>query len=323
VTGLVALTSASARSSDPGHRTTRPVDTLVVGVPNGSMESMTFTKRLPGLDTDRAVWRAIGEHPDYVAVDSAFGSTGGPPGDYYGPGDTFTVTDLRTGMAEEKTIAGVLSNAQAFYSPLTPTSFPVVTSAQAVEAEFGPAARVASGLVGTAAGVSPEQLGKRLQAGYLSSSLVSTPLADSVRRLFDGSRAFFQLMEGFLALGLLVGITGLGVVMVRAVRERRRTIGILRALGFRSSTIQRSFVLESGFVALEGILLGSVLGVLTSWLMYEKSAAFAGIRTGFPVMWLTVSLMGLVTLVASLLATLGPARRAARIAPAIATRVSD
>jgi hypothetical protein len=31
-------------------------------------------------------------------------------------------------------------------------------------------------------------------------------------------------MQGFLALGLLVGVTGLGVVTVRAVRERRRTL---------------------------------------------------------------------------------------------------
>jgi putative ABC transport system permease protein len=199
----------------------------------------------------------------------------------------------------------------------------VVTSAQSVEAQFGPAARVASGLVGTSAGLSPQEVGKRLQAGYLSSSLVATPLAETVRRLFDGNRAFFQLMEGFLALGLLVGIAGLGVVMVRAVRERRRTIGILRALGFRSSTVERAFVLESGFVAFEGILLGSLLGVLTGWLMYEKSAAFATIRTGFPVLWLSTAVLGLITLGASLLATLGPARRAARIAPAVATRVSD
>ncbi|MFG3510349.1 FtsX-like permease family protein [Streptomyces sp. NPDC047821] len=59
-------------------------------------------------------------------------------------------------------------------------------------------------------------------------------------------------MQGFLALGLLIGVTGLGVVMVRAVRERRRTIGILRALGFRARTVQRSFLWESAFIVCGG-----------------------------------------------------------------------
>ncbi|WP_031003465.1 ABC transporter permease [Streptomyces sp. NRRL F-5727] len=130
-------------------------------------------------------------------------------------------------------------------------------------------------------------------------------------------------MQGFLALGLGVGITGLGVVMVRAVRERRRTIGILRALGFRARTVRRSFLWESTFVAVEGIVLGSLLGVLTTWLMYRNSAAFAGLDGGFPVEWGSIGVLAAATFGASLLATLGPARRAAAIRPARAVRVSD
>lgn len=76
--------------------------------------------------------------------------------------------------------------------------------------------------------------------------------------------AFFRLMQGFLALGLLVGVSGLGIVMVRAVRERRRDIGVLRALGFQAGTIERAFLAESSFVALQGLVLGALLGVLTS-----------------------------------------------------------
>jgi putative ABC transport system permease protein len=76
-------------------------------------------------------------------------------------------------------------------------------------------------------------------------------------------------------------------------------------------------------MAFEGILLGSVLGILTTWLMYQKSAAFDGIQTGYPIMWATATVIGLVTLLASVIATLGPARRAARIRPALATRVAE
>jgi putative ABC transport system permease protein len=141
--------------------------------------------------------------------------------------------------------------------------------------------------------------------------------------MFAANKAFFQLMQGFLALGLLVGVVGLGVVMVRAVRERRRTIGVLRALGFRARTVARSFLFESALVAIEGIALGVVLSVATTWLMYQRSAAFDGIREGFPIVWGTIALLASATFVASLLATIGPARRAAGIKPAIAVRVAD
>ena len=59
---------------------------------------------------------------------------------------------------------------------------------------------------------------------------------------------FFLLMRTYLALGLVVGVAGIGVIMVRAVRERRRQVGVLRALGLpgrggaraRSSSSRRS-----------------------------------------------------------------------------------
>ena len=98
---------------------------------------------------------------------------------------------------------------------------------------------------------------------------------------------------------------------------------MLRALGFRARTVARSFLLESGLIAFEGIVLGCVLGVLTTWLMYQKSAAFDGIHNGFPIAWATLGLLATATFAASLLATIGPARRAAKIKPAVAVRVAD
>jgi putative ABC transport system permease protein len=323
IEAVAPLTSVAARSTDPGHRTAEPVDTIVVGVPGNSTRRMPFQKRLDRLSSDAAVWQALAAHPDYVVIDAFFGATGGPAGEYYRPGDTFAVTDPRTGLTQAKTIIGILRNATVFYSPLRPTAFPVVTSDTAVIRQFGSSATVSSALLHAAPSVSDDQLATNLQGRFLSASLVATPMANSIRRLFDANLAFFRLMEGFLALGLLIGITGLGVVMVRAVRERRRTIGILRALGFRSRTIERSFLIESAFVALEGVVLGSALGVLTTWLMYQKSAAFSGIQSGFPVMWGTAATMAIITLAASLVATLAPARRAARVLPALATRSAE
>ncbi|MFB7835168.1 ABC transporter permease [Streptomyces sp. NPDC056056] len=322
---VTPLVNAAGRATDPGHRSSQPLDTAVVGVPDGAITGITFRERLPGLTNDDAVWQALASDPGYVVLDGFFGSTGGPAGDYYDPGDTLTLTDPRTGRSEEKVIAGVLSNGLVFYpgTGAGSTTYPVVLSEQATRELFGTQAQNASALVRTSPGTSPDALATRLQGEQLSSSLVATPIESDIRRQFDSSTAFFRLMQGFLALGLGVGIIGLGVVMVRAVRERRRTIGILRALGFRARTVQRSFLWESSFIAVEGIVLGSLLGVLTTWLMYANSAAFEGLEGGFPVEWTSICVLAASTFAASLLATIGPARRAAAIRPALAVRVTE
>jgi FtsX-like permease family len=67
-----------------------------------------------------------------------------------------------------------------------------------------------------------------------------------------------------MGLGLIVGIAALGVISARAVVERRQQIGILRALGFRRRMIQLSFLIESSFIAVTAIFVGTGLGLIIS-----------------------------------------------------------
>jgi len=326
VQSVAPLTVITAGATDPGRRTTAPLRTVVVGLPAQSMVTgFKLYARLPGQADDKAVWSLVARDGRYVVLDRFFGATGGPPGEAYKPGDTFWLTDPGTGRGQQKTIAGVLQDGTSFYNVgFAPSgAFPVVMSATGVHDQFGSAAQVSSALLRVAPGIDESALLSSLQGKFISSSLVATSVRQVVERMFAANRGFFQLMLGFLALGLVVCLTGLGVVMVRAVRERRRTIGVLRALGFRTGTVHRSFMLESSFIALEGILLGVGLSVLTSWLLVRNSTAFEGLGGGFVIDWPTISVLVVSTFVASLLVTAGPARRAARILPALAVRVDN
>jgi putative ABC transport system permease protein len=138
---------------------------------------------------------------------------------------------------------------------------------------------------------------------------------------FTMTTQVFQLFEGYLALGLLVGIAGIAVVMIRAVRERRRPIGTLRAIGYPSVTIGRSFAVETGFIALEGTIIGASLALLTLYTLVTRSDAMGD--TVFAVPWLPLAILLVATVVASLLATLAPALSATRIRPAVALRTTD
>ena len=122
-----------------------------------------------------------------------------------------------------------------------------------------------------------------------------------------------------MGLGLLVGVAALGVVSFRSVVERRQAIGVLRAIGFRSSMIRTQFLIESTFISLLGIVLGMILGSLTSWnIIKEINEQFGGLE--FTIPWSTIAVIVSITYVFSLLTTYWPARQAAQIYPAEALR---
>jgi putative ABC transport system permease protein len=325
VAAVAPLSAAKAKVTDLGRL--GATDVVAVGATPAITQGGLFPleERMAGLGDDRAVWRKVLTDPRYVIADRYLRQDqAGPSSIDYHPGDTLTLTDPRSGRAERKTIAGTLRSAQAFYGVgRDAPGGPVILGQGAVAAQFGANAKVSSALVAPAAGSSDESLAADLQGEFLPASLIVMQIRREVEREFAANRSFFQLMEGFLALGLLVGIAGLGVVMVRAVRERRRTIGVLRALGFQSRTVQRAFLTESSFVALEGIVLGTALSIVTSYLLFKNDPEMGGADIGFPVPWTSVTVLVLATAAASVLATVWPARRAAATRPAVALRIAD
>ncbi|MBL7549447.1 ABC transporter permease [Frankia sp. AgB1.9] len=324
VAEVAPLTIGRGTADDPAGRTHEPLPVVAVGWP-ASARPLALDSWLPALGTDSpTAWRAILADPRYVVLDPFYDSTTGPQGNAIKPGATLTLTDPATGRTAHKTVGAIVRSAIPFYTfPGQPAGYPVFAGVATVRAFYGDSAKVTSALVRAAPGEEEDRLAATLQGRFLTNGLVSNRTEYDVRRTFAANVAFFRLMQGYLALGLFVGITGLGVVMVRAVRERRRTIGILRALGVRSRTVMAAFLGESAFVAVEGIVAGTGLSLLTAWLMFSNNPMFRGLDISFPIAWATILPTMAATLVASLLASAGPARRAAAISPAVAVRVAD
>jgi putative ABC transport system permease protein len=327
VTAVAPLASAEARVLGvPG--ATKPVRTTVVGATPALAAHGLFPleERLGRLGgDDRSVWRAVLSDPGYVLLDQYLGQEGSGIGAVtYRPGDTLTVVDPASGRQARKVVAGILSDSTAFdRAGDGDFASPVVMASAGLREQFGRRARPAGALLAVAPGASDRDLAADLQGEFLPQGAVVTRIRHLVEQDFAANRSFFRLLQGFLALGLVVGVAGLGVVMVRAVRERRRTVGVLRALGFPARVVRRAFLLESSFVALEGILLGTALSLVTSYLLFRNDDDLQGAGTPFPIPWLSISLLVAVTAAASLAATAWPARQAARIDPAVALRIAD
>jgi putative ABC transport system permease protein len=114
---------------------------------------------------------------------------------------------------------------------------------------------------------------------------------------------------------LLLVVTGLGIVGLTSfwVAQRRRHIGVRRALGARRSDILKFFLTENFVVVAAGTVLGLAIAIsLNLWLTR---------KLGMPRIDTTYIIVGaLTTLVLGQFAALWPALRAASVPPALATR---
>jgi ABC-type lipoprotein release transport system permease subunit len=103
------------------------------------------------------------------------------------------------------------------------------------------------------------------------------------------------------------------------VVERRHEIGILRAIGFRRSSVQVAFLLESSIVASLGIIIGSVLALALSYqVLNDMKDTMENLEFQMP--WMELAIIAGVSWVASMLMTIIPARQASKIYPAEALR---
>ncbi len=149
--------------------------------------------------------------------------------------------------------------------------------------------------------------------------------ADVAPKLLDdavsASLTFNWLILGFMGLGLIVGVAALGVISARSVVERRQQIGVLRAIGFRKRMVQLSFLLESSFIALTAIVVGTALGLVVAHNVVADIARGPGWSgMAFVVPWLTFAVVFFVVYAVALATTFLPALRASRVYPAEALR---
>jgi putative ABC transport system permease protein len=140
---------------------------------------------------------------------------------------------------------------------------------------------------------------------------------------------FFVILDLFLGIfgGMALAVASLGIVntLVMAVLERRREIGIMKALGASDRDIRRLFFAEAGAMG----LFGGVIGVAIGWaisLAINSGTAYYLRQRDFPPeivtavpWWLVAAAVGF-SMVVSLAAGIYPASRAAKLDPVQAIR---
>jgi len=295
--------------------------TLIVGGdPNAPPQSNFFTGNTfnmvslaSGYKTASEVWNSVTSNSSNIVWSFGSVNSNGPPtsspapaaGDilqlYYNPGNNTIIT--RT-----VTVSGLLNG--VFFNGIVGTN--------KLLSSFG----VGTGQLGfvkVSSGVDPTTVSNILKKDFARIGMLTIPIAAIISAFVQIGNSFLGIFEAFLALGLVVGIAGLGIISIRSVVERRKEIGVLRAIGYRKNMILSAFLLENSYVALLGILIGIVLGIDLGYAI----ATSPGSGLTFVIPW--VSLLEIIAFSYGLavLTTIGSSRRAARIPPAEALRYTE
>jgi putative ABC transport system permease protein len=296
--------------------------------------TMPLQARAEGYGTDEEVWRDIARSPDLAVIDSS--ALGGDFFDFGGQGDFFRLQGFGTDVTSfepfeinvydsngegEATVRviGITSQGAAGGGDPFAAFFGLITRREVVQEVLGEIPQT-NYFVRLEDDGTAEDVAHGIEASLLSLGAQAVSLEQERQEESALFNSFFYLMQAFAGLGLFVGIAAVGVVAFRSVVERRQQIGMLRAIGFNRRMVALSFVMESAFISMLGVLSGIGLAILlASFLLRSDEFAATGI-TSIVYPWERILLIGVFALIATFVMTFIPARQASSVPIAEALR---
>ena len=235
--------------------------------------------------------------PGQVAVDADFADTRG-----LRIGDPLRLTTQR-GTPGTFTVVSVFARSDLL-------SGIVLAPADAVARFRSP--QPSQGLVMLAAGADPHRVAAELSALVAADPEITvSDRSDYLRQQTGQVDTVLAVLFGLLGLTLLIAVLGIVNTLALSIVERRREIGLLRAVGMRRRQATGMVVAESMTTSLFGALLGLAVGCALGAAV-SRSLAGRGI-TELTLPWASVGRMLAVVVVAGLVAAAVPALHTARI----------
>jgi len=142
----------------------------------------------------------------------------------------------------------------------------------------------------------------------------ATVLYSRIEASLEMANRMVSFLQIYVTFGLVIGSVGMGVISVRNVAERKREIGMMRAIGFPRKQVMLSVLLELVVLGLIGLFIGVANGLLIS-------VGFANMQNAtLAIPWNDIGLyLGFITLIALSVGAI-PGWLASRIPPAEALR---
>jgi lipoprotein-releasing system permease protein len=169
-----------------------------------------------------------------------------------------------------------------------------------------------------------DQIGRSIEQAA-GPGFLTTNWMEQNRELFHALK--LEQIVTFIVIGLIVCVAALNILtaLTMMVMEKTRDIAVMMSFGVKPRQVRMIFLLQGLLIGFTGTLLGLIGGYGLSWLgghyRFPLSAQVYSIDyLPFAARWTYGLIVGGVSLLVSLLATLYPSRAAARILPAEALR---
>ncbi len=281
--------------------------------------------------SDEDVWQALKDNPNLAVVGGNSVPTSKTRNDiwrdnyidnlYYESDEMTPVTiEVKVSNAESiahLTVIGVLDRVHEYSG----TSVAIYTSKTNIDAVMASDLPITNYRFKTDAGSDIKEISRSIEKSFIREGMETTDIQKALNEEDAAGKTFTRLFIAFMSLGLFVGVAALGVVSTRAVVERRQQIGVLRAIGYKRYMVQMSFLLESSFISVMGVLIGLVLGLTLSYNAFLDIRDDASIdNLLFSIPWLQLGTIISITYVFAIITTYIPSRQASRISPAEALR---
>ncbi len=296
--------------------------------------TLTFQQRAEGYPDDASIIDALKSNPNLAVIDStALAGQGGfggavedpftlsdPDGDgpqkaVHSGDDDFAPVTVQVegpgGITIDVQIIGIIDSK---ISSLIGLFAPMATMEQVL-----PTPTLTSYFVQLNDPAQSSAVAKEIEQKLLINGVQVVSIKHELEDFQSQARSFLYIFQGFMGLGLIVGLAAIGVIAFRAVVERRQQIGVLRAIGFQSRAVSLSFLIETAFIVLLGCLSGTILGLLLARNLFAGDSFIEG-GVSLVVPWTLIIGILILTVVAALLMTLIPARQASKLSPAEALR---
>lgn len=279
---------------------------------------MPLSNIAAGYGSADEVWQALATDPNLAVVDQFTAGPGGfgnDPNQFFLEVEDLTLApmapvdvEIRDSGSDETrtvTVIGIIDSKVS-------TAFGIYTGQETFASIFEtPDAEILFVKLVPEQQENAEEIARSIEQALFERGVQAESTEVQLEQLADANQGFLQLIQGFMGLGLLVGIAALGVISFRAVVERRQQIGMLRAIGFKRNMVAATFLIESLVIASLGILTGVVLALILSYnLISSDEFSEAGEFSGFVIPWGEVIFFTVLSLAAAAIMTIIPARNA-------------
>ena len=126
-----------------------------------------------------------------------------------------------------------------------------------------------------------------------------------------------MLLVGLIAVAVVIALIGVANTLSLSVIERTKESATLRAIGMTRGQVRRSLALEATLISLTSTVSGLIVGTVFGWIGSYMVFSVIG-KVPFVVDWTIYAVLALIALLAALLSSVLPARRAVKSSPVVA-----